>query len=81
MADEFWGKKSVATSTDFLATRYEKSSRFLVPGSDPKIHLPYVIDFLFPNAPTLKTNMPSLSVNLRIPVNSVNKEPSQCHRW
>ncbi len=34
---------------------------------DPKIQLPYVIDFLFPNAPTLKTNTPSLSVNLRIP--------------
>ncbi len=47
MVVKFYGKKSVATSTDFLATRHEKSSRFLVPGSGRKIWPPYGIDFLF----------------------------------
>ncbi len=74
MVAGFWGKKSVASCTDFLATRKEKSSRFLFPGSDLKIQLPYVIDFLFPNAPTLKTNTPSLSVNFRNPVKSNTRQ-------
>ncbi len=47
MVVKFYGKKSVATSTDFLATSTVNASGIYCAGSGRKIWPPYGIDFLF----------------------------------